>query len=83
MAFFLTMEDGPFSVFNKIRELFRSKDELHTKGLRFEIQLALGCLWCTSVWMTFLAAGLWFIEPWIVYILAAMTVTILITKLDD
>lgn len=80
---FLVEEDGPFAIFAKFREFARPKQELNPGGLKLELFLALQCIWCTSVWMTFLATGLWFIEPWIVRVIAAMSVAILITKLRD
>lgn len=83
LAMFLVEEDGPFAIFAKFREFARPKHDLTTEKLKLELFFALQCIWCTSVWMTFLAAGLWFLEPWIIRILAAMSVTILITKLRD
>jgi hypothetical protein len=83
MAMFLVEEEGPFSIFAKFREFARPKQELNSGGLKLELFFALQCVWCTSVWMTLLATGLWFLEPWIVRVIAAMAVTILITKLSD
>lgn len=81
LAMFLVEEDGPFAIFAKFREFARPKQELNTGGLKLELFFALQCIWCTSVWMTFVAAGLWFIEPWIVIVIASMAMAVIIDNI--
>lgn len=80
MANLLVYEDGPYSIFSRIRQHASAPGKM--TRLRFEVSLALECIMCTSVWTTLLAIGLWFLEPWIIIGLAAMAIATFPRYLD-
>lgn len=73
----LVYEAGPFDVFQHLRNLFQP-----TVGeITNPIGKMLTCVWCTSVWTVLLVAAIWLVLPEAVYLLAAMTVAILVERL--
>lgn len=72
-------EEGPFRIFEKIRELSGIKNNEVIVIIPDNIlgQL-LGCVWCLSVWVTI---PVWFLykwEPEVVYVIAAMSVAVMV-----
>lgn len=61
----LVNENGPFHVFRKIREMAGIKYQDDFKYLvpsTFFAEL-LDCVWCSSVWVSFFVAALYFVSP--------------------
>lgn len=73
MAHLLVEEDGPWNIFERFRKMMGLKEGL----LEGFFPLLLSCIYCTSVWTTLLAGFLWWVEPWIVIIIAAMAIALI------
>lgn len=72
-----TKEVGPFGIFLKLELYFTTGEMTKFKDFMFGIYQ---CIWCSTVWFTMLAVGLWFIEPWIVIGLAAMAIAVAVSQ---
>ena len=74
MANLLVMEDGPGLVFEKLR------NGLGVKPGRIEgfIPSVFSCVYCMSVWTTAFTFVLWFISPFIVMVIAAMSIALIV-----
>lgn len=76
MAHLLTFEEGPGLIFMRLRTAVGVKEGPGEQSSGF-FPLAFSCMWCMSVWTTLLAAGIWYLEPVAVMVIAAMTVALL------
>jgi len=75
-----TREAGPFSVFEKIKEFLIVGE---TNIIRNLIAGLYDCMWCSTVWFCMLTFCLWFLEPWIVIVMAAMAIAVIIETFVD
>lgn len=75
-ASMLSKEDGPFGIFDSIRQIVGVRPRSQIVGLA---KLWI-CVWCTSVWTTAGFWGLWYVHPAIPGIVAAMGVAIVIEQ---
>lgn len=74
LSYMLSVEDGPQDIFKRLRRRLGVPDEGWVSDDL--VPLLITCILCLSVWMTAAVALLWWIEPWIVVVLAAMTVAL-------
>jgi hypothetical protein len=99
LSFLLVDEDGPYSIFSKIRKYFGLVVIINIDGEEEKVALVdtddsefytlmqgiLDCKWCTSVWMSILvwALNLSPYTKWLNYILALSMAAILIFIVKD
>lgn len=75
-------ENGPWRIFEKLRTKSGHKELLTGGTLVPDTNLAqaLDCVWCFSVWATVPIWFLYILSPDVVFILAAMSMAVLIDK---
>lgn len=76
----LGQEAGPFDVFLRFRERLGFQHDEQSKPVSWPenvVALAVACPLCLSVYMVLLCAGLWWLAPAAVWVLAAMTVAVM------
>lgn len=66
-ASLLVNEDGPWSVFQRIRQWCG----VYRTGELNVVAMALLCVWCTSIWTALALSLLWRLAPFAVVVLAA------------
>lgn len=76
VASLLVNEEGPGLVFMRLRTMVGVVEGPGEQSSGF-LPLLFSCIWCMSVWTTLLAAGIWYIEPVAVMVIAAMTIALL------
>ena len=79
VAHLLVEEDGPFDIFEKLRQFAGVRSGL-VEGFWPKL---FSCVWCMSVWVCVLVYGLLLLEQTIVMILAAMAIAALLQKFSD
>lgn len=77
MAYFLVYEDGPFDIAEKFRSFVGIK-EGEVVGF---LPRLFSCIYCTSVWTTFIAYGLWLLDTTLPLLIGAMSLTLLIDQI--
>lgn len=75
LAFLLVWEEGPFKVFESVRKVLGVYGEIPEGRVASFLPQLLSCVHCMGFWMVLIAVGLWHVEPWIVYGLAAWGVS--------
>lgn len=73
----LVMEDGPFSIFRRVRLRAGLERPGEVSGFW---GLLLVCVWCTSVWMAILFWALWYVHWAIPGIFAAAATAIVVDR---
>lgn len=76
LASLLVTEEGPGLIFMRFRMWLGVREEPGEQSSGF-FPLVFSCMWCMSVWTTLLAAGIWYLEPVAVMIVAAMAVALI------
>jgi hypothetical protein len=76
VASLLSKEDGPYGVFEKLRQIVGIRKMVQYT----ELAKLWGCVWCMSVWTTAAFFGLWYVSPVIPGIFAAMTIPIVVER---
>jgi hypothetical protein len=70
----LVQEDGPFDVFQRIRDYLQPEGEVGTVGKLFM------CVWCMSVWTAALCYLAWSIWEVPVILLAASSIAVIVEE---
>lgn len=76
LASLLVNEEGPGLIFMRLRSRVGVREGPGEQSSGF-LPLVFSCMWCMSVWTTLLAAGIWYLEPVAVMIVAAMSVALI------
>jgi hypothetical protein len=83
LAYLFQREEGPFTIFVRMRRLLGfvlDDDGQITSYPDTSFHRGFACMVCLSMWLVFVSAGLWFIEPWIPVVIAASSIGLLIEE---
>jgi hypothetical protein len=75
-------EEGPGNFFQRIREkcgIIHHENGAIIVPEKFMAEM-LACVWCFSVWATPIMWGMYYISPEVVFIIAAMTIPVVIDE---
>lgn len=78
VAHLLVVEDGPFDIFEKIRQMVGIK----SGEIDSFFGLLLSCMFCTTVWTCIFMYGLWLLSPTAVIVIAAMSIALMAEALN-
>lgn len=74
----LHREEGPFSVFDELRDKIGVKYDVNNMPYgENEVAKAFSCMWCLSVWISF---GIRLIGRWLRYSMALSAIVIIIER---
>jgi hypothetical protein len=77
MASLLVNENGPFGIFERVREAFGVPKQGEIIGF---LPTLFTCIWCMTVWTSLLMWATYQVEDTIVLIIAAMSVALLVER---
>lgn len=84
LASLLAGEAGPYRVLPRLRQWVAPPEGVPIVGgwlrLRMEVDLALACVWCSSLWLALPMLLVAHLAPWLVAIMAVSAVAIAVER---